>query len=323
MGATVRPARADELPLFARWAAAEGWNPGRDDWRAGVAGTAPGAFLVAVSEEAGQVVGTVATMAYGPTYVFAGYFIVQAAWRARGVGRLLSEAALRAALAAGTATVAADAAVAQVERYGRWGGLVVSHPVVRYAGRPILAAASAVVPPAADAVHVVPVSEVPLAALQALDERYLGTGPLPPDAAAQRAAFLAAWTARPPPTHTLCLVSGGTGDAGAVVGLGTVRPAERGYRVGPLYAPSADAASVLLAALVKAVATSTLERPDDVEVAVDVPEAADNQGAVAWARDTLGLTEAFRCVRMYRDGANGTRPPTAHVYGTFTLEFGP
>ena len=98
--------------------------------------------------------------------------------------------------------------------------------------------------------------------------------------------------------------------AAAVTGYGVIRPARSGYRIGPLFADTAEDAAVLLDAL-----TGRLG-PDD-EVFVDVPENHEAANDLARSR---GLAPSSHTVRMY----NGPVPPTRTecTYGVTSLELG-
>ena len=98
---------------------------------------------------------------------------------------------------------------------------------------------------------------------------------------------------------------------GRLAGFVVARKAVEGHKVGPLFADDAFAAESLLLGLAKEIGGEPL--------VIDVPEAAFHPTAESLVT-RHGLTEVFRCARMYTRG----RPAvdTAKVYGITSLELG-
>ncbi len=118
-----------------------------------------------------------------------------------------------------------------------------------------------------------------------------------------RDTFLRAWIA-PPGRRTLAFV-----EDDRVKGYGCVRACRSGYKIGPLFADSAEIAKRLFSAL-----TARLQ---GAPIFLDVPE--PNAAAVALAKDH-GLAPVFETARMYR----GTAPdlPLGRIFGITTFELG-
>jgi hypothetical protein len=97
-------------------------------------------------------------------------------------------------------------------------------------------------------------------------------------------------------------------DSGSVVGLGVIRPAPPGYRVGPLQAQTPKVAAALFD-------TMAAGRPGPVYI--DVPDCNTAAVEMVTAR---AMQPVFRCARMYR----GPAPvlPLDRYYGVCTLELG-
>lgn len=116
---------------------------------------------------------------------------------------------------------------------------------------------------------------------------------------AARAAFLRSWIAQPE-SAALGVVRDGT-----LAGFGVARLAVAGYKIGPLFADDAPTAEALLLGLAKEVGGA---------VVIDVPDPAEP------LVQKHGLTEVFRCARMYTRG----RPAVADhkVFGITSLELG-
>jgi hypothetical protein len=186
---------------------------------------------------------------------------------------------------AGARTIGLDGVVAQQGNY-RKSGFRLAYANIRCGGR--------VGPLAAPAVAIVPLTEVPFAALEADDARVF---PAP------RAAFLRAWIGAP----------GHIGRAlvrdGNLAAWGVIRPCRRGHKIGPLVANDRVAAEAVLAALSAAAGAE--------EVFLDVPSV--NADALALAQD-LDLAPVFETARMYTGAIQPLQ--LERVFGVTTFELG-
>jgi GNAT superfamily N-acetyltransferase len=239
----VAPANAAEVELFADWAAAEGWNPGRSD-AAVFHATDPGGFLLGRLE--GEPIASVSLVRYGPDYGFLGFYIVRPEFRGRGFGLRIWEAAIDLG---GGRTVGLDGVVAQQANYER-SGFALSRRHVRHEG---LAGGS----PASGG-EVVPLADVPFAAVSAYDDAIF---PAP------REGFLRSWFGMPGAAAFAVLAGN------RLAGYGLVRPCRSGSKIGPLFADDPEIAETLFAALRAAAAPGPLF--------IDVPDT--NPDAVALA----------------------------------------
>jgi GNAT superfamily N-acetyltransferase len=275
----IRVMRPGEIALAADWAAAEGWNPGRGD-AACFATVDPHGFLL--GELDGEPAATISCVNYGDTFAFLGFYIVRPDLRGRGLGLRIWNAAMAHA---GMRTVGLDGVVAQQENY-RKSGFRLAHPNIRYGGSVALAAA---LPD-----NVIPLAEIPFAALQSDDATVF---PAP------RESFLRAWID----------ASGHVGRAllrdGALAAWGVIRPARDGHKIGPLVADDRAAAEAVFAALAAAAGGG--------DVFLDVPSV--NREAVALAQDH-GLAPVFETARMYTGSIRPVR--MERVFGVTTFELG-
>src|SRR5919201_109684 len=169
----IRSMRADEIALAIDWAAAEGWNPGLADAACFTTVDTDG-FLI--GELDGAPAATVSCVNYDERFAFLGFYIVRADLRGRGLGLRIWNAAIAHA---GVRTMGLDGVVAQQDNY-RKSGFRLAYANIRYAGR--------VGHLSAPVVAIVPLKEVPFAALEADDARVF---PAP------RATFLRAWIGAP------------------------------------------------------------------------------------------------------------------------------
>jgi hypothetical protein len=279
----VQPMSRAEMDLAFEWAAAEGWNPGLDDADAFFA-AAPGGFLVGALGD--EPVTCISVVGYGEAFGVLGFHICRPDARGKGYGLETWNAGLARL---GPRAVGLDGVPGQQENY-RKSGFVLAHRNIRFGG------------PAGSheisdkrIVEVGPQKPVGLAgSVAAYDEAFF-PGP--------RRNFTRAWIA-PPGRRTVAFV-----EENAVKGYGCIRPCRDGYRVGPLFADSADIADRLFAAL-----TSRLRGAD---VYLDVPE--PNLAAVALA-GRHGLIPRSETARMYRGPAPAS--PLDRIYGITSPELG-
>jgi GNAT superfamily N-acetyltransferase len=234
-----------------------------------------------VAELHGEPGAIISCVRYGDDFGFAGQYIVRSEFRGRGFGLRLYTAAM--ARLAGR-NVGLDCGPDQAGTYER-AGFRTAHHHIRYVGAPAGATA-----PGVTRLDAIPFDDV------LAYDRQCFPGP--------RAAFLRSWLAQP---ESVAL---GFVREGALAGFGAVRRAVRGWRVGPLFADDDTAAEALLLALAKECGGP---------VGIDVPDAAAHPTAEELVK-RHGLTEEFRCARMYTGG----RPAVAwdKVFGVTSLELG-
>ncbi|MBP0616905.1 GNAT family N-acetyltransferase [Jiella mangrovi] len=270
-----------DVELAVEWAAKEGWNPGLGDAQA-FRSADPEGFLMAFL--AGEPAAAISVVAYGETQGFLGFYIVRPELRGRGIGWALWQAGM--ARLEGR-SVGLDGVVDQQANYAR-SGFVLQHRNIRFKGPVSLAAE---VP---DATRAVTAEDG--AALVSYDTAHFGT---------EREAFLRAWLFA---DGHVARILPGEGDT--VRGYGVVRPAQDGFKVGPLFAETPDAASSLFDALSRMV-------PPGEAVILDVPE--PNKAAIALA-EGRGMVEVFETARMVK----GDPPslPLDRIFGVTSFELG-
>jgi Acetyltransferase (GNAT) domain len=272
----------DEVALLAGWAADEGWNPGNADiaiaWDID-----PGAFIAL--REGPDLVGGGTIFSHGSRFGFMGLFIVRSDRRRAGLGAPLWRyrlARLRERLDQG-ATIGMDGVFEMAPFYAR-GGFVLAHRDLRFQG------VAQGTPDAA----VRSLTPVDFPAVEAFDRLHF---PVP------RAAFLQRWIYQKG-AHALGLFA-----AGNLLGYGVARPARTGFKLGPVFATTPDAAERLVRSL--------MARIQGEQVQLDVPE--PNEAALALA-SRLGLSEVFGCARMYHGAAPSL--PLQQIFGVTSFEFG-
>jgi hypothetical protein len=118
-----------------------------------------------------------------------------------------------------------------------------------------------------------------------------------------RNAFLRAWLA-PPHRRTVAWI-----EENAVRGYGCIRACGDAWKVGPLFADTAEIAGRLFDALASRLGPATIY--------LDVPEPNAAAAALAGRR---GLAPVFETARMYR--GEPPRLPLDRIFGVTTLELG-
>ena len=277
---TVRPMTRQELDTGIEWAAAEGWNPGLYDADSFYAADTTGFWLGLLQDEP---VGMVSAVKYGRDFGFIGFYMVRPEYRGHGYGLALWNTAVRALQGR---LVGLDGVVAQQHNY-RKSGFSLTYNNVRYQGH---SKAAAPHDPS-----IVPVAALAFADLQAYDAAFF-----PGD----RSAFLRSWATQQGST-ALALVQ-----HGQCVGYGVIRPCRSGFKLGPLFADSADIADRLLRALMASIPASSL-------VQLDVPHV--HSAAVALAQ-SHGMQPVFETARMYTGPAPAL--PLERVFGVTSFELG-
>ena len=276
----MRPA---DLDMALDWAAAEGWNPGLDDAEAFFAADPQGFLMGFIGEEP---VACISVVAYGPAYGFLGFYICRPEFRGQGHGRALWQAGMARL---GSRTIGLDGVVAQQANYTR-SGFALAHRNIRFGGT-----ASAHEVADTRIVEIVPSRPMGLAGSIVAYDRVSQPGP--------RETFLRAWL-KPPGRRTLAFV-----EANSICGYGSVRQCRQGYKIGPLFADTAEIAERLFCGLTG--------RLYGAPITLDVPE--PNAQAVALAK-RHGLDPVFETARMYRGPAPAL--PLERIFGITTFELG-
>lgn len=271
-----------EVTTLRDWAVAEGWNPGLSDVAVAHA-IDPEAFLALRLH--GSLAGGGCTMAYGRDYGFMGLYIMRADLRRQGLGApLWHERLQRLRTRLNPEAPIGMAGVLAMKSFYARGGFTWLYDDIRFAGLANGTPQGNTRTATAADFH----------AIEQIDRECFP---------AQRSAFLKSWLTAPGVRVAVCE------EGGKVIGFGALRPAEKGFKFGPLFAQHANAAHALLSHLMS-------EIPGE-SVQLDVPEA--NAAGIVLA-ETFGLSEVFRCARMVFG-----RPPdiaVEQIFGLTSLEFG-
>jgi GNAT superfamily N-acetyltransferase len=261
---------------------AAGWNPGIHDAELFIKAD-PQGFLV--GELDGKPIACVSAVRYDDHFGFFGCYIVDEAFRGKGYGMALHEAGRRYLTGC---TQGGDGVLENVELYKQI-GRVYAYRNARYQG----------VKPAdwLGADGTVDARDVPFSAIQVLDRACFP---------AHRDAFLKAWI-RQADAHALAITNESND---TLSGYGVIRKCFDGWKVGPLFATSPEAADTLFRSLIARI-------PAGDSFVLDIPE--PNVEAMSLVR-RYGMSEVFATARMY----TGVFPDItlSWIYGLTTFELG-
>ncbi len=275
---------ADLAAVTVPWMADAGWNPGLHDAETFHAAD-PDGFLI--GELDGEPIATVSGVRYSDDFAFLGCYIVREAFRGRGYGLAIHEAARRRLEGC---VQGGDGVLENIKVYEGI-GRVLAYRNARYEAVSTRPAR----PERADDATI-DARAAPIEAIEAFDR---------PCFPAPRRAFLEAWIGQADASARAL-----PGPDGALRGYGVIRRCVRGWKVGPLFADGADAAEAILDALLVRI-------PPGEPWILDIPE--PNEGARALVA-RRGMTQVFATARMY------TGPAPAidldRVFGVTSFELG-
>jgi ribosomal protein S18 acetylase RimI-like enzyme len=279
-GYTVREMARQEVDLAISWANAEGWNPGIHDAETFYR-TDPHGFFLGMLD--GQPVSSISAVAYGDSYGFLGFYIVQPPYRGRGLGIEIWNAGMLHLLGR---NIGLDAVLEQQRLYER-SGFRPCYKSVRYQGT-----GTGLESKASGIKHL---SDLPIDDLLAYDDQFF---PVP------RRAFIESWIRQPKGTAL------GYHSQGELEGYGVLRQCHLGYKIGPLFADDEKVAETLFSALCD-------HAPQGMPVFLDIPQT--NPAALDLAR-RHSMQPVFETVRMYNKRDPGL--PMERTFGVTTFELG-
>jgi GNAT superfamily N-acetyltransferase len=270
----------DEVEKAVSWAADEGWNPGLSDGDCFFK-TDPEGFFCA--ENDGKIVGTISMVNYDDRFSFGGFYIVDPAYRAHGIGMQLYHYALAHA---GSRIVGVDGVVDMVDKYQKNGDLFLHYNNARYEGT-----GGSRMPEG-----LTPVGDLEFEMLAAYDTAHFP---------ARREKFLRCWIGQKGHVGFAKI-----GDDGKILGYGVRRPCHTGHKIGPLFTHDRATAELILNGLIAGI-------PGELFY-LDIP--VPNTSAVALV-ESRGMIPVFRTARMYSTH-NPVLFPLDEIFGVTSFELG-
>ena len=272
-----------ELDTVLMWAAAEGWNPGRDDAEAFWAADPEGFYGMELD---GELIGSASIVSYSGKQGFVGLFIVRPEWRGKGLGTQFWNfliPRMRERLDPG-APASLDG-VFTMQAYYAKSGFVFTHRNLRMEGIGVKGLTDSAL---------VELGSIELDEVVDYDAIHFGT---------PRPEFWKGWL-RPRGGIALALP-----EDGGLAGIGVLRPCAKGFKIGPLFAERETAANSIFEAL----SNFAQGKP----IFLDTPE--NNTRALALAEHHR-MRESFGCARMVMGSI--PRTPWENIYGVTTFELG-
>ncbi len=285
-GYTVREMTRHELDLAVSWANSEGWNPGIHDAETFYA-TDPRGFFLGILE--GKPIASISAVAYGDSFGFLGFYIVQPEFRGKGFGREIWNAGMKHLEGR---NIGLDGVLEQQKLYERK-GFRTCYKSIRHQGTGTGLKGGKGLQSRADRMKYI--SEVPLEDLLAYDDQFF---PAP------RHVFIKSWIRQP---GTIAIGALSEGD---LIGYGVLRECGLGYKIGPLFADDEKVADDLFSALCD-------NAPRGAPVFLDTPE--PNIAALNLAR-RHNMQPVFETVRMYTKEDPGL--PVNRIFGVTSFELG-
>lgn len=277
---TVRSMTRNELDIAVEWAAKEGWNPGLYDADCFFQIDSNGFFMGFLND---QPIACISAVSYDSHFGFLGFYICKPEYRSQGYGIQVWNRAIRYL---DTQNIGLDGVVEQQENYKK-AGFKFAYNNARYQmnSRKIVG----------DTPGIFRVTSLRLDEIVKYDRQFFP---------ADRTSFVNCWINQPEST---ALVSTGNDE---IQGYGMIRKCRIGYKIGPLFAETAEVADALFKSLISSI-------PENLPVILDIPEI--NSHAVRLV-DSYSMQKGFSTARMYTK-----KPPILpidRIYGITTFEIG-
>lgn len=287
---TVDKMSIEDVEIALHWAANEGWNPGLDDASAFFHADQNGFLMV---KNDAKPVACISVIKQADQHGFLGLYISHPECRGHGFGWTAWQAGIKYLHGR---TIGLDGVPAQQDNY-RKSGFAYHYRNVRFSGNAkSLFSVDETDNRLSHSKLLIQAPELEdIKSLHDLDSLVHGL---------TRRDYLNSWLTDAPTRQTLICK-----DGDQLLGFGTIRACNQGFKIGPLIAQSADIAQLLVSALANRFSTN--------ELILDVPE--PNSAAIDLA-ERLGLTPAFETARMYR--GNAPEYQLDSLFGVTSFELG-
>jgi len=260
---SVKVASFEDVKLATQWAEEEGWNPGLHDAKLYYQVDTSGFFMGYLDDEP---IASISVVKYDEGFGFLGFYIVKPEYRGQGYGYQLWRQALTHL---DGCNIGLDGVVDQQDNYKN-SGFKLAHRNIRFVRKGGVIESTE----QANADNIKPLSSLEFNDVETYCAAFFP---------AFRNAFLKDWIKQ---DNSLAL---GYVENGSLQGMGVIRQCASGYKIGPLFADSADIARALYLTL-----SGHLSENDDIFL--DVPQV--NNEAVKLA-EQFAMTQCFETARMY------------------------
>jgi hypothetical protein len=278
MGYKIRIASDSDILIMVEWANNEGWNPGINDHVSFQTIDPSGFFVGYIGEE---VVSSISAVRYSDQFAFVGFYIVKPEYRGKGMGIQIWNHGMN--YSKDVAIVGLDGVVEQQENYKK-SGFKLAHRNVRYGG---------IMPEVKNSEELIKLHDLSLSVITEFENKLFPCN---------RSNFLKSWFANA--DKALAYVKNNV-----VLGYGAIRKCSNGYKIGPLFANSAEVAEQLLLGLCNNIAKENIY--------LDVP--MPNKAAIKLA-EKYKLSPVFETARMYTNQDPGL--DLNKVFGITSFEVG-
>ena len=274
----IRQASIHDLDKISQLAANEGWNPGKKDIYP-YALTDPNGFFIGTLNN--EIIACIANVIYSKQFSFLGLYIVKPQHRGKGYGYQLWQHAINYAKGC---NIALDGVIAQQNNY-RKSGFSLSHRNIRFCLEE-------------NTIHsitdprILDAHSVPISMILNYQEKFFP---------ARRDPFATQWLLQ---YEGLVFYDNG------IQGYGVIRPAETGFRIGPLFAENEKIALLLFQAL-------CMKAPNKTPIYLDIPE--PNKNAIILT-EYFKMKPIFETARMYTKQA--PEIALSKTFGVTTFEVG-
>lgn len=281
---SIKVARFEDVELATKWAEYEGWNPGLYDAKFYYQVDTSGFYMGYLGDEP---IASISVVKYDDDFGFLGFYIVKPEYRGQGYGYQLWQQALTHL---DGCNVGLDGVVDQQDNYKK-SGFKLAHRNIRFVRK------GGVI----ESIEQVDAENIkPLSSLEFNDIKKYCAAFFPAD----RHAFLKGWITQ---SDSVAL---GYVENGELIGIGAIRQCASGYKIGPLFADSADIASALYLQLICHVS-------DNDDIFLDVPQVNDEAVKLA---EQFAMRQCFETARMYTQ--NQPEIQLQRTYGITSFEIG-
>ena len=281
----IRNLNKDEFSFIIESAAKEGWNPGKNDGLCFYHADPKGFFI---GELSGKPIGCISAVSYRD-YGFIGLYIVVPEYRGKGYGLALWEKAMKRLQGH---NIGLDGVKEQQANYAK-SGFHFAHTNIRFEGVTSSTKISSSLQE-----NIASADSINFSDLCEFDKELF---------LAERKSFLQQWISQKD-THAIIWKDNSL-PSNSLGGFSVLRPCQKGYKIGPLFANNKQIATALIKNLCSKI-------PEGSTFYLDVPSI--HEQAMSLAQD-FDLTPCFETARMYTQTIPSFDP---RIFGITSFELG-